>query len=87
MNLSHYMLINVTLIKEGVVKVLNNNCLLFTLGAENFASQKNLQIFASGEHKLLRMGQKRFFSRAETFVNNNIFLSASRKTYKKDSEI
>ena len=87
MNLSHYMLINVTLIKESVVKVLNNNCLLFTLGAENFVSQKNLQIFASREHKLLRMGQKSFFSRAETFVNNNIFLSASRKTYKKDSEI
>ena len=81
MKLSHYIPI------KGVVKVLNNNCLLFTLGAENFVSQKNLQIFASREHKLLRMGQKSFFSRAETFVNNNIFLSASRKTYKKDSEI
>ena len=51
MNLSHYMLINVMLIKESVVKVLNKNCLLFTLRTETFPSQKNLQIFVS--HKLL----------------------------------
>ena len=40
MNLSHDILKNVKLIKESVVKVLNNNCLLFTLGAETSASQK-----------------------------------------------
>ena len=82
MNRSHYMLINVTLIKESAVKVLNNNCLLFTLGAETFA--KNIPKFLHLGSINLSQWAKKFLFHEQKLSGITIFsfLFAGKPTKK-----